>query len=737
MTFAYKEFIPPELYMRRHYVILVGIALLITVLSNLDVTNARTTGTTQTQTVLNTSGTMTVSTPTTVTTTTTPFTGPPMLAEVFYFQLTSWQVYGDDPNGPTITSNDPVFGFNADHDATIWAITIPIVDLTGITGYQLFWEIYDDLASSPIRTGNIHQLEIQSMIDNKHLLISFGSIQEPESKNGLGLDVTVGENYYIVFSSNATYSLTLDASSVSSSDIQFYENTTLQLATPQIVLYEGSHVSTELVDGSGATSTTVSPGTDPFFLLAYFGDQVAGIYAQSYNLQFIEIAGTIPPTVNISPVSTKTGETIDLVANVQHYGVPVVGALVEFSILKAGVYQSVGSVTTISGGVATLSYQVSEIPGEYSYRAVTIIDGHQGVGTETYSVANPIAVWTQLGATGTYGSLSSQQTSVLIEGKLLTAGLSAIADENVEIYENTTLIGTVRTDQFGYFSLSHTESMDVGMYSNRYTMHYPGTFWDIQDMSVNLTISKGSLVISIPDYSSEYINQPVMVLGFVKDTSDTPIDLPLIVDRYDDPFWTEVSSSNPSTGMFTATIESHAAGLYQMRIRIPETSNYFAASKQFRFEINTTEGSIDRLGEPFSDTLDYHGSVDLKARILDHNNNPLEGINVDFYRSEDVAASSFKVIGSTLSEVDGWAVFTWMPDQITWDDMSTNGLIQFPTTIRVEASSQNFSFAPFSYDINVLPADIFLNLTIDKTVYDSTAEIIITATDEYGYPVQE
>jgi hypothetical protein len=58
--------------MRRHYVIVVSIALLLTVLSNLEPTTARTTGTTQTQTVINSSGSMTANAPTTVTTTTTP-----------------------------------------------------------------------------------------------------------------------------------------------------------------------------------------------------------------------------------------------------------------------------------------------------------------------------------------------------------------------------------------------------------------------------------------------------------------------------------------------------------------------------------------------------------------------------------------------------------------------------------------------------------------------------------------
>jgi hypothetical protein len=677
---------------------------------------------------------MTANAPTTVTTTTTPFTGPPMLAEVFYFQLTNWQVYGPDPNGPTITSNDPVFEFVTDHDATIWAITIPIVDLTGNNGYHLFWEVYDDLGSSPIRTGDIHELEIQSMIRNNHLLISFGSIQETEVMNGMGLDIAQGENYYVVFSSNSTFTLTMDVSSVSSSDLHFYEDTIPHSSTPQIVLYEGIHVATELVDGSGGTSTTVNPGSHSFFLLAYFGDQVAGIYSQSHDFQFIEIEGAIPPTVNISPVSTSTGETIDLVANVLHYGVPVIGEEVEFSILKAGVYQPIGSPTTQIGGVASLTYQVSEIPSSYNYRAETTINGHQGLAVESYIVTKPNAQWMQLDASGSYGSMENQKTSVLIEGKLLTQGGSAIADETVEIYQSTSLIGAVSTDQFGDFSLSQTESLDVGLYEDHYRIHYPGNFWDIDDTNLNLTIIKGSLVIGIPDYSTEYINQPVVILGFVKDTSNTPIDLLTFVDRYDTPLWTEISSTTPSGGMFTAHIDHHSVGLYQMRIRIPETSNYFSATKQFQFELNTTNGSIDRQGEPFGDTIDYHGSVDLKARILDHADISMEGVTVDFYRAEDIAASNFVFIGSTTSTSGGWATYAWAPDLDTWADMDSNGLIQFPITVRVVARSQNFSFAPFTYDVNVLPTDISFDLSIDKTVYDSPAKMTITATDARGYP---
>lgn len=349
----------------------------------------------------------------------------------------------------------------------------------------------------------------------------------------------------------------------------------------------------------------------------------------------------ISTSITVSDTKGTHGDHVDLQATLKDKnGNPLVGKEVVFSVNGS----KVGSARTNNDGVATFSYLIDEIVGEYTVKAVFMDDPtyQDATGQGTLTV-NPLDTKiTVNNVNGKHGD-KTHLTAVLTD-----YNGNPLAGKTVTFSINGDVVGKAATDSSGTATISYTISQTIGSYI--ITANFLGD--DIYASSTG----KGTLTVNPIDTN--------LTINDVKGHHGDKVNLKAVLTDENGNTLTGKKVAFYVSGKKIGTAVTDATGTATLSYIITQTlGNYVIYANSFADDIYSPSRNLATLTVNMADTtlavknvtVKHGNKANLTAVLTDKNGSAIAGRTITFSIND-------QIIGTATTDYKGTAVIYYMED---------------------------------------------------------------------------
>ncbi len=611
---------------------------------------------------------------------------------------------GQSLGSGSIDISNPAYSFILDNPMKIIAIKIPITNLVNSSN---FFRIDVSLTSNSttILSGYIDNHLIPHALSDGYLIFSISTVQTDPYSFPDGVPLSANTEYILQLTLDNAY-FTIPISNINDNNIHLLNNGSVVSGSPNLVFYEGKDIGI-IVGGTANFKVNI---TQYSVFFAYYWD-IFNVYAPSYAEHQVDVYQNTGQTIDIDNISTETGKSITLYAYV-HNTNPLSGIPVTFSIQIYGYYEIIGYATTQTNGYAYFDTIIDYKPGNYSYRVNSSDTFVYGILT----VLKPHAKWVGALARGEY---NSHGTIVTIDGYLKSMADQTIDDKiNVTIPGKSWIVNTIN----GYFKIEYNSSLSIGTYSNYVNLHYYGTYWSVDDITINLEIYKSTPIMQIETVYANY-SEPVIGHGNITSESGDKIITDIRIFYNNDSLITQVTAN----GEFNFTLPKMELGNYLLYAMSTETDIYKSQITYFNLIVGSATAYLNRDDGntylPTSVEIPYGHNEDLSIHLTNRLGEEIAGIKISLNMTKPLLDINKQIMVSTTNST-GWATFYWIPDG-DWINLHHMYLTAVYTII-----SDEFETVQYSLPVKIISNYLNISYVLPKTFVDKEFSINVTTTAE-------
>ena len=341
------------------------------------------------------------------------------------------------------------------------------------------------------------------------------------------------------------------------------------------------------------------------------------VYANGINSfsTFSAFAEKYTTDINVDPAEGVKGDTVDLTATLTTDGNPLKDKDVDFYV--DGSY--VDTVTTNDDGIATLSYTITQDPGNYDIRAVFAGDDYY-LGCENTSTLTVNKMATNLAVDDVNGNKGE---NVDLTATLTDEKGNPIKDKNVRFEVEGVEVGSNNTNDDGIATVSYNILQNPGTYTITAIFDGDDEYYGTENYA-DLTVNKFNSNIIADD-----------VTGTVGDSVDLTATL---TDDNGDP----IIGKNVRfqiNGADVGTAPTNGAGIATLSHNINENPGnheiraIFDGDEEYESSENTATLTVNKMATNMAVddvTGDKGGNVNLVATLTNAHGDPINGENINF-----------------------------------------------------------------------------------------------------------
>lgn len=650
-----------------------------------------------------------------LTTTTNSEGSPVMWGDITYLEVESTLQVGSSFNPGSYSGTDIKFIYTPTTDTTINALRIPFLGFQSDASL-LYIELIILEDGSKIVRGQVDKELISQSLSEGFLLYVLGTGVMSQAFTSITMLST--KTYEFQVHANIDLEITVPMATTTS-DISMFDGTT-NLGSSKLVFLQGTNLGkVSTVDGLTSMSYTVPLGSTS--IITYFFAS-----ANYYNPSYDEISFSTPGpdlVVNIADIEGITGETIDISASVYYATVGV--SLLDVSFYMTGTTKIfMGTATTDIFGVVTMSYEIVDGEGSYSYSAEVVYSSQFASSSAILTVYPPSGYISTLTASGIY--LQGGTTTVDIQGKLLTDNGNPVSSHDLELYLDDIYETILTTGGDGSFSYQFTPSLTPSTYISYITAKNPNPSWTIPDRSSDLIINKGAQFITLPALlSTEYLDQPILLEGSIVDEISNPVEttVQLFEEIAGDYTGVDVTTSDV-LGEFSFSLDNYDVGTHNFKVVAFTTTDYNSETIFSQLIVGKSTVYLSRGGLGM-EYIDFKQAGNFAVVLQDGLGKPIDGVTLsyafDTYATPNVFTHEFDLVTSAT----GWATTSHVP-------VDGQIYLEYDYKVEVTVLDTQYNDLSFIFQYRVLPVDIIFTPPVIETMVGSQITMDIDLLDEHG-----
>ncbi|MDY9924015.1 Ig-like domain repeat protein, partial [Methanobacterium sp.] len=397
---------------------------------------------------------------------------------------------------------------------------------------------------------------------------------------------------------------------------------------------DGTEVGHANTNASGVASITYSltESAGVYSLSASFaGDDD---YKSSTNNTATLTVNKRPTILTVNNTSGINGQDVELAARLTTGGIAVSGATITFTV-GGNTY----TATTGTDGWATVTYSITQIPGDYNIGAEFTETGYYlgstGSGTLTVFKNNTNIVVTYV--TGINGQ------NIQLQATLTNQDGTPLTGKTVNFQVNGTPVGSVLTNDSGIATLIYTITQTPGTHTINATFNGDGNYNSTYSIGI-LTVHKNATNLTVLDVTGAN-GQNVTLKATLTNQDGTPLSGKTI--QFTVNGTNAGSATTNSNGVATHNYQiTQNQGTYIIGATFTEDSNYNSTTGSGTL---TVEDKSTKL--VVSDVQGRNGTVvDLNATLTDSDGNPLVGQTI-YFQVDGTQVGSANTNGNGVASV--------------------------------------------------------------------------------------